>query len=243
MKQVRALGSGNAFNSDGRGHASFLLTHSADRSLLLDCGATTLYKIKQYKIDISALDLVLLTHFHGDHFAGLPFVLLEMDLLLGRKKELLIAGPPGVTQRCQALLELCYPEYEFSFQISYVPFISDLEIFDFKIKAFRLDHRPESLGYRITGPAGKTVAFSGDTAFNEKLIPLFAGVDLGWLEVSLEKKPVQAVSHVSLEELIAGKEKLTARRLYFSHIYDDLAEKLNERWPGSALEDGQVLFV
>ena len=73
--RVTFLGTGDAFNARARCHAGYLLT-APSITLLLDCGPTTLLAMKRDGLSPEALDAVVLSHLHGDHFAGLPFLFL-----------------------------------------------------------------------------------------------------------------------------------------------------------------------
>ncbi len=76
--RVTTVGSGDAFGSGGRFQTCIALAaHSADvPSVLLDCGATSLTALRQQQIDLNQIEAVLVTHLHGDHFGGLPFLVL-----------------------------------------------------------------------------------------------------------------------------------------------------------------------
>ena len=74
--RVTFLGSGDAFAGGGRFQACLHLAGGAD-PLLLDCGATTLVALKRADIDPSSVGFVALSHLHGDHFAGLPWLILD----------------------------------------------------------------------------------------------------------------------------------------------------------------------
>ena len=58
---------------------------------LIDCGASALPALKRYAIVRNDIDLILITHFHGDHFPGLPFFLLDAQFAR-RTRPLVIAG-------------------------------------------------------------------------------------------------------------------------------------------------------
>lgn len=74
--RARFLGSGDAFGSGGRFQACLMLS-GAGENVLLDCGATSLTAIKGSSVDPSSIGAVLISHFHGDHFGGLPFLILD----------------------------------------------------------------------------------------------------------------------------------------------------------------------
>ena len=78
LVKLQFIGCGDAFGSGGRSNTCFHVT-GEDVNVLIDCGATSLPALKREKIAREAIDLILITHFHGDHFAGLPFFLLDRD--------------------------------------------------------------------------------------------------------------------------------------------------------------------
>jgi len=241
MLQLTVLGSGNAFCSDGRAQAAFYI-QSRSSAMLLDAGATSLKQCKTFALDLKELDLVLLTHFHGDHFLGLAFVILEMDFLCHRERPLDIAGPPGVTERCLSLLDLAYPDYRPPFALRFHPLTGPASLSGFQIEPLPMQHRPESLGYRIREEEGCSLAFSGDTAFHHNLFALYDEMDLGLLEVSLHE-PEPGVAHVALSEVMAERQSFTAGRMIFTHLTDSIAAELEKHWPGSAAYDGQVVVL
>lgn len=69
---VQFLGSGDAFGSGGRFQTCFYVKCERTR-LLIDCGASSLIAMKRFGVDPGAVDLILVTHLHGDHFGGIPF--------------------------------------------------------------------------------------------------------------------------------------------------------------------------
>ena len=242
MKEVTVIGSGNAFNSDGRAHACFLLENAAGEFLLLDAGGTSLYRLQQMRFDLNRIDRILLTHFHGDHFAGLPFILIHMSIVLGRTRPLTIAGPAGTEQAVLALTELFYPGLKCRFDLVFqeVP-ETGLELGRFRVTSVPVAHRPESVGYRIVGPTGKTFAFSGDASFDDNLLRLIDGADVAIIELTMERQTDPPTAHITLEELLAGRDRLKARRLVFSHIYDALAALAEKHGLGEAAFDGMKI--
>src|SRR5579885_2866206 len=108
---VTFLGTGDPFASGGRMQSAVLLDAGAAGRFLLDCGATTLLALARAAIDPDTLDAVLISHFHGDHFGGLPLVVL--DLVANRdagrpprSRPLMIAGPAGTEQRLREAMAL-----------------------------------------------------------------------------------------------------------------------------------------
>ncbi|MCE9599436.1 MAG: MBL fold metallo-hydrolase [Spirochaetia bacterium] len=231
--RLRVIGSGNAFNMDGRAHACYLI----EDNLLLDCGGASLLRLNSLGVDLNKLDGLLITHFHGDHFAGLPFLLLTYQYVLSRNRPFVIMGPPGLREACNHILDLMYPGVTFSFQIEYLEQMprESFEFKEFQILPMPVTHRPESVGYRITWN-GKVFAFSGDASYDSHLFELVSGVDLALVELSLHDND-GTVAHVALCQL--GDGKLKAGRIVFSHVFDELAK--SARAAGyEVAEDGDV---
>src|ERR671919_2903830 len=105
--QVRFVGSGDAFGSGGRWQTCIQLAASG-QTLLVDCGATSLVALKAQRIDPSTIDAVVVTHLHGDHFGGLPFLILDGQFSR-RSRPLVVAGPPGLAERLTLTMEALYP--------------------------------------------------------------------------------------------------------------------------------------
>src|SRR4029450_9613562 len=96
------VGTSDAFGAGGRRQSAILL-RCASGGVLLDCGATTGSGLHQLGIAIDEIDLILVSHFHGDHFGGIPLLLLDALYDERRKRALRIAGPPGIDARVQRL--------------------------------------------------------------------------------------------------------------------------------------------
>src|SRR5215831_10091708 len=106
--RLTIVGSGDAFGSGGRFHTCFWI-ETAKATLLIDCGASSPVALKRRGLDFARVDGVVLSHLHGDHFGGLPFLLLDAQLVTRRERPLLIAGPPGTQARIEAALEVLFP--------------------------------------------------------------------------------------------------------------------------------------
>ena len=107
--KLTIVGSGDAFGSGGRFNTCFWL-ETAKSTLVVDFGASALPALKAQALDPNRIDAIVLSHLHGDHFGGLPFLLIDGQLLARREKPLLIAGPPGTRARLDAALEVFFPK-------------------------------------------------------------------------------------------------------------------------------------
>jgi ribonuclease BN (tRNA processing enzyme) len=94
MVRVTVLGSGDAFGSGGRFHSAHLV-EAPGATFLLDCGPTVLQSLKRSGNDPGRLDFALISHLHGDHFGGVPFLFMEYRYASPRTRPFTLVGPPG----------------------------------------------------------------------------------------------------------------------------------------------------
>src|SRR6267154_3479900 len=104
--QLRFVGCGDALGSGGRYITCFHFTGESV-NFLIDYGASSLAALKRLGIVRDDIDLILITHFHGDHFAGLPFLLLDAQFTR-RTRPLVIAGPEGIETRLAQVMEALF---------------------------------------------------------------------------------------------------------------------------------------
>jgi ribonuclease BN (tRNA processing enzyme) len=243
--QLHFVGCGDAFGSGGRLNTCFHVT-GREANFLIDCGASTLPTLKRLEIDRNDIDLILITHFHGDHFAGLPFFLLDAQFSR-RTKPLTIAGPEGIETRLAQVMEALF---EHSSKTRQHYDLSVVELTPERSQSFgpvRVTPYPvvhgESggpfLAYRIEAE-GRTLAYSADTEWTETLIPLAHGADLFIAEAYMYEKVVK--NHLSLKTLEQHLPAIGARRLVLTHMSEDMLSRLDDV-PHLAAEDGMVLTV
>lgn len=235
--RVRVLGSGDAFGSGGRFQTCILVQNGATR-FLIDCGATSLVAMKRQGIDPNSIDVVLLSHLHGDHFGGLPFLILDAQFAR-RTSPLVIAGPAGVEERIRAAMEILFPGSSATpqrFPLMFVELVAD-ETWTAG------DPRPAGTGLRVTpyaaihasgAPAfalrteigGTVIAYSGDTEWTGSLVQAAADADLFLCEAYFFDKQVKF--HLDYRTLQAHRHQLTCRRLMLTHMSADMLAHLAE---------------
>ena len=240
--EITILGCGDAFGSGGRLQTSFFI-QTEKHKYLLDCGATVVPALHQHQISGAEIDAVIITHFHGDHYGGLPFFLLEAAKRYKRRKPLVLLSPEGLQERLEKLLLLLYPGTEDvfdAFPISYKTFSrEELELLDLKVQAWEVTHSPESLPHCVRITAGeKVLAFSGDTTWHENLIPLSKGADLFICECNFWKG--ENTTHLSWEVLQKHLDSLDAKEIRITHAGEDVLEK-QDQMQLKVLKDGERL--
>ncbi len=80
LVEIAFLSSGDTFGSDGR-LQTCISVRTRDDQFLIDCGASALSAMRRFRVDLNAIGMILLTHLHGDHFGGLPFFILDAQLV------------------------------------------------------------------------------------------------------------------------------------------------------------------
>ncbi len=178
--ELTFLGSSNAFAAEGRYWSSFLV----DGKYLFDAPPTLLPHLKRLKIPLTQIEVLFLTHHHGDHFMGMPFLLLEYMYMTPRTNDLYIVGPPGVEAWMEDFAERCYPNItrDAGYRRCYVDARANIDqtAGPVSFRAVPMNHVRESMqamGYRVSID-GKTVAYTGDTMFCEEIFDLAAGADV-----------------------------------------------------------------
>jgi ribonuclease BN (tRNA processing enzyme) len=214
------LGSGNAFGSEGRAFSSFLL----NGRYLFDCGPTVLQQLHKAGLTLHGIDVILISHFHADHFFGLPFVMLASEYG-GRTKPLTIVGPPGIQAQTEALLALGYPgltlEHEHAFERRYVE-VSDgccAEIEGLTVTAGSVDHVQEfdCFAYHVETD-GRSLLYSGDTKLCDGLLRLVPQNDVVILEHSHMGVPV----HLSAQDVTSvAAHTSPGTQIVITHLEND----------------------
>src|SRR5690242_10684844 len=106
--KVTFLGSGDAFGSGGRFNTCFFV-ETGSGNFLIDCGASSLIAIRKFGVDPNTISTIFISHLHGDHFGGLPFLLLDAQFYSKREAPLTLVGPPGFRERLAQAMELFFP--------------------------------------------------------------------------------------------------------------------------------------
>ena len=228
---VIVLGAGDAFASRGLLQAGYVIDANGTR-ILMEAGPTVLASMKRCAIAPGDIDLVLVSHMHGDHYGGLPFLILEYMFETPLRKNLVIAGPRGLERRTWALFHDLYPECDPSKVARKLKFVvlepgKSTRLGRFKVNTIRTPHtiKDVSLAFRIEA-AGKSIVFSGDTGWTEELIPFSAGADLFLTECTFFQTKTDF--HLSYPRIAANRGRFSARRMILTHIGREVLERMSQ---------------
>lgn len=236
--KIKFLGTGSGKTSLSRYHSSFLIS-SSNHNLLVDCGDGISKAILSQNIDFNLIDAILISHFHADHFTGLPALLTQMKLL-ARKNDLRIYVHSSEKDFLENFIFHSYLLKErMTFDLKIIPFDENIELkvgedFSFTAKLnTHLDkyrksssaiapHQEKSkLGFASLSFLFKdhqsSVIYSGDVGSENDLYLFDQKVDWFFTETT----------HIKKENLIELFDRLIPAKLILTHIDDDFEIRLD----------------
>jgi len=240
------VGSGDSFGSGGRFNTCFLVDAPGIR-FAIDFGATSLVALHALGIPHNSIDMILLTHLHGDHCAGVPQML--VDAMLGAKRQtpLTVAGPADTARHLAALGEGLLPgshvmKPKFPYDIIEIPVMQETSIGDhLKVTTYPAIHtketNPTSMRVEV---AGKVIAYTGDSAWTEHMPELARGADLFITECYFHSKPIRF--HMNYPDLMEHRDELDARRIILTHMSSEMLAQADSV-PEECAYDGMVVEI
>jgi ribonuclease Z len=161
------------------GNSSSLLTTSNGTRILLDCGFTAAHQYFRAVEEPTQLDYIWISHFHGDHFLGLPLLFLRL-WQMGRTRPLFIVGQKGIESKVREVLEMAYPTFgkKIGFELEFYV-ISPREtasIAGMKWSTALTQHTQYNLGLLLED-GSKRLYYSGDGRSNTRVRDLIQGCD------------------------------------------------------------------
>jgi ribonuclease Z len=228
--KIKFLGTSSGKTSLTRHHSSFLIS-SSNYNLLVDCGDGISKAILSQKININSIDSILISHFHADHFSGLPSLITQMKLL-SRKNDLTIFVH---SSEKDFLEDFIFHSYLFkermTFNLKIISFDEGKEIllsdhfrFTSKLNShldkYRKYDQVNKLGFASLSFLFKddenSVIYSGDIGSENDLYLFNQKVD--WF--------ITETTHIKIESLADILDKLNTAKLFLTHIADDLEERI-----------------
>lgn len=214
--ELTCFGTGAAFAGDAH-NAAYLL----DRRLLVDCGGPVHVLMHQTGHSIADIEAAIITHEHGDHTFGLPFVLATKAI--ESPGPFLVVGPPGFEDYLTRLMLLAWGEKlkeivwrRLDLRFQEIRPGEDTEVAGLNVHAEQVIHVPEllCLGFAFDKD-GVRLAFSGDCGVCPGLDALVEMSDHVLVEMTGVEDDPGHMSRASVEGLVAANP---GKRFYLTHL-------------------------
>ncbi|MHB8510098.1 MAG: MBL fold metallo-hydrolase [Candidatus Dormibacteria bacterium] len=215
--ELTFLGTGAAFALD-RFNAGYVL----DRRILIDGGPGVHINLPRAGLELAALEAIIVTHQHGDHTFGLPFVLASRAVR-GQGGSFTVVGPPGFTAYLRDLLLLAWGERLFEIvherlNPTYVEVGpgDDFALAGFDVHVERVEHVPDlpCQGY-VFQKDGIRFGFSGDCGECDGLLELVRRSDHFMVEMTGVENDPTHLSRGYVARLVAAHPEV---RFFLTHL-------------------------
>ena len=239
---VTILGSGTCVPSLKRSSCSVLMKVGTSK-LLFDSGPGTMRRLLEAHTTIFEISHIFYSHLHPDHSGEfVPFLFATKYPENNRRTTpLTVAGGWGFLDFYEALKTVYGRWVELApQQMNIIEFdnqrTDSRQFENFTVKTAPVAHNPESIAYRVTGPGGYSVVYTGDTDYSETIIDLAKNTDLLICECALPDR-FRAKGH--LTPSLAGDlaTKAGVRQLVLTHFYpqcdnEDIAAECRKTFSG-----------
>ncbi len=206
--EVIFLGTGEAFGN--KANTSLLV----NKEILIDCSPHSVLQIRKLGIDIKEIKIVFVSHWHGDHFLGLPALLLAASEE-NREEPLTLIGTEGIEKIVRELLLLSYNKSieELSYDVSFITAEKKLKKFDYIFDFAPLRHSIPSIAVSVI--KNKKLTYACDGLPDEKVVSLAKDSDLLVAEAYGEG----FLGHSSPAKAAEVAKKATVKLLALVHLY------------------------
>jgi ribonuclease Z len=144
------LGTSGSVPTAKRGLAGTLLRRGGER-ILVDCGEGTQRQLLRSSVGLVELPEIFLTHYHADHYLGLPGML-KTFALRGRAVPITIYGPPGLKDLFGALRRI-FGKLTYPYELVELAPGESLQRAEYKLQTFPVNHGVSAVGYSIVEAA------------------------------------------------------------------------------------------
>jgi ribonuclease BN (tRNA processing enzyme) len=221
-----------------------MFLRTANGGALLDCGMSTGSGLNALGIERGEIDTILISHFHGDHYGGIPLFLFASLYEDQRQHPLRIAGPPGVEQRVRGLAAAMGYAIEgrswpFSISFQELPAQREVEVGPIPVECFATRHQPDVLPHGLLVRAeSQRIAYSGDTGWFDALPRCVEGCSLFICECTYFASHFEY--HLSHEQLSARKRKFDCGRIILTHFGAEMTDRRG-RCDFETADDGMLI--
>ncbi len=221
--QLTVLGCGDAFSAGGRLPSCYLVETGASR-FLLDCGPSILPALKRAGLSTNDVSQIFISHLHGDHFGGLPFLLLDAIFPSRRQEPLTLIGPPGLEARFRLACEVFYPgslSMTRAFDLKFVELDKNVrrQMDGLAVTPFEVQHFSGSPSYALRFEIGdKVLAYSGDAGWSDNVVLAGENADLYLIECY--NYDLAITMHLNYLKISEQFDRIGAGKLLLTHMSD-----------------------
>ncbi|NPA22934.1 MAG: MBL fold metallo-hydrolase [Crenarchaeota archaeon] len=190
------------------------------KRVLIDCGESILKRLRKIGLTVNDIDLVIVTHSHGDHCLGFPSMVL-LSSHYGKKLKVM-----ALRETINDLVEIVRRTHieKHLENVEFIPI--DIEgdyvhkpFQEFSIFFARSDHTIPSVAVKISDRERRSIAYSSDTRPSESLVRFFRDVDVLIYEVSGLDERCHEHGHSTVQDSVRIAEKAGVRLLVPVHYY------------------------
>lgn len=240
MPELTIIGSSNAIPTRDRDNC-YLSLKTHERFILIDCGSNALVRLMESGMHADQITEMIITHFHPDHVAGLPLLLMDL-WLLGRQRPLFIYGLEDCLSRVEKMMDLFgWKNWPSFFQVGFstIPeFTSTIIKDDFiAITSVPVKHLIPTIGLRVESQNKPfIIAYTCDTEPCEGVDELSRGAN-----ILIHESAGAAVGHSSAEQAGADAARAEVDQLVLIHYPDSQMDEqlINE----ASLHYGGLIHV
>ena len=216
------IGSGNAFAPGGLCWNGFVV----NRKYLFETPPQALMSLHQVGIDPNTIEVVILSHHHGDHFLGMPNLLLHWKYM-GRTTPVKIVGPPDTKKLSELLGETVYPGLmDLDFDVEWIVArpgrclkVGDLVIEP--VEAIHDDRLIMSLGFHCY-INGRKLGYTGDSILCDGVKDLARSSEILISECASKSDNIPVHMNLDDDIPIVRDTMPTASELILTHITPDV---------------------
>ena len=225
--KLTVLGSGTVV-PDGARNSSGYFIESGGLRLMLDCGAGTLHALDRHGLPWREMSHLFVSHFHVDHIGELAslFFAFKHAIRDARSAPFTLIGPHALDRVTGGLKQAFGDDLftpKFPVEVLRAAPGDRFEVGpDIYISVAKTPHTEESLAVRVESE-GRSICYTGDTSYDDRLAEFFSGADLLISECSFRERK-EGVAHLSIQDAARLAARAKVSRLVVTHFYFDVDE-------------------